>query len=399
MPAYSSSPPSALQALADAELPSDRLSVADSISLVQALRAVPDPRQRRGRRHGLQSVLLLALGAVLAGAHSFAAIADWAAQADHAVTVCRPTPHATTFGRVLAAVDVGALERALTGWVLARRARLADQRRGTGEPVAAGRQVLAVDGKTLRGARDQTGTQAKLMAVYDHRERLVLAQTDVGGGDALAAFPATLATLPDLQDVLITADALHCQREHAAWLHARGGHYLFTVKGNQPALRQTLVRLPWACAPGQLERHHAHGRAESRSVKVIDLESGPTHRLFPHAARAIKVVRRRRRRGHRPSIETVYAITSLTHRQADPGLLAAWIRSHWCIENRLHWIRDVTLGEDHSSIRTGAGPQVMAALRNTAINLARLAGHTNIAAAQRHFAHQPATVHRLLTAA
>jgi predicted transposase YbfD/YdcC len=79
--------------------------------------------------------------------------------------------------------------------------------------------------------------------------------------------------------------------------------------------------------------------------------------------------------------------------------LAAWIRSHWCIENRLHWIRDVTLGEDHSSIRTGAGPQVMAALRNTAINLARLAGHTNIAAAQRHFAHQPATVHRLLTAA
>jgi len=227
----------------------------------------------------------------------------------------------------------------------------------------------------------------------------VLAQTDVGGGDELAAFTATLATLPDLQDVLITADALHCQREHAAWLHARGGHYLFTVKRNQPALRQTLVRLPWACAPGQLERHHAHGRAESRSVKVIDLESGPTHRLFPHAARAIKVVRRRRRRGHRPSIETVYAITSLTHRQADPGLVAAWIRSHWCIENRLHWIRDVTLGEDHSSIRTGAGPQVMAALRNTAINLARLAGHTNIAAAQRHFAHQPATVHRLLTAA
>jgi hypothetical protein len=258
VPAYSSSPPSALQALADAELPSDRLSVADSISLVQALRAVPDPRQRRGRRHGLQSVLLLALGAVLAGAHSYAAIADWAAQADHAVTVCRPTPHATTFGRVLAAVDVGALERALTGWVLARRARLADQRRGTGEPVAAGRQVLAVDGKTLRGARDQTGTQAKLMAVYDHRDRLVLAQTDVGGGDELAAFTATLATLPDLQDVLITADALHCQREHAAWLHARGGHYLFTVKRNQPALRQTLVRLPWACAPGQLERHHAH---------------------------------------------------------------------------------------------------------------------------------------------
>ena len=245
MPAYSSSPPSALQALADAELPSDRLSVADSISLVQALRAVPDPRQRRGRRHGLQSVLLLALGAVLAGAHSYAAIADWAAQADHAVTVCRPTPHATTFGRVLAAVDVGALERALTGWVLARRARLADQRRGTGEPVAAGRQVLAVDGKTLRGARDQTGTQAKLMAVYDHRDRLVLAQTDVGGGDELAAFTATLATLPDLQDVLITADALHCQREHAAWLHAAAG----TTCSPSKATSRRCAK-PWFGCPG-----------------------------------------------------------------------------------------------------------------------------------------------------
>src|SRR5919107_1758658 len=114
---------------------------------------------------------------------------------------------------------------------------------------------------------------------------------------------------------------------------------------------------PWFGRPGPAHPGSSSGtmptpRAESRSVQVIDLESGPTHRLFPHAARAIKVVRRRRRRGHRPSIETVYAITSLTHRQAEPGLLAAWIRSHWCIENRLHWIRDVTLGEDHSSIRT-----------------------------------------------
>jgi predicted transposase YbfD/YdcC len=63
---------------------------------------------------------------------------------------------------------------------------------------------------------------------------------------------------------------------------------------------------------------------------------------------------------------SVYAITSLTHRRADPGRLATWIRSHWRIENRLHWVRDVTLGEDHSSLRTGAGPEVMAAPRNTA---------------------------------
>src|SRR3954451_6249979 len=81
--------------------------------------------------------------------------------------------------------------------------------------------------------------------------------------------------------------------------------------------------------------------------------------------------------------ETVYAITSLGHRYADTVLLTTWLRGHWQIENTLHWVRDVTFGEDHSAVRTGAGPQVMAALRNTAINVSRLAGHTNIAAAQR----------------
>jgi predicted transposase YbfD/YdcC len=98
-------------------------------------------------------------------------------------------------------------------------------------------------------------------------------------------------------------------------------------------------------------------------------------------------------------VETVYALTSLDHRDADPGLLAAWIRSHWMIENRLHWIRDVTQGEDHSSIRTGNGPQVMAALRNTAINIIRLRGEANIAAAHRHFSYQPTDVLDALTAA
>ena len=98
-------------------------------------------------------------------------------------------------------------------------------------------------------------------------------------------------------------------------------------------------------------------------------------------------------------METVYAVTSLEHRDADPRLLAGWIRSHWTIENRLHWVRDVTEGEDHSSVRTGNGPQVMAALRNTAINIIRLRGGTNIAAAHRGFSYQPTDVLDALTAA
>jgi predicted transposase YbfD/YdcC len=386
VPATSSSLSAVLRAATDAELPAGQLSTTASITLVQALGAVPDPRHRRGRRHSLQSVLLLALGAVLAGARSYAAIADWAAVADHAVAVCGPPPHASTIRRLLSRLDAAALEAALTGWVLTRRQSAHEV---TG-PVAEHRPVLAVDGKTLRGARGGDGRQTKLVCVYDQAQRLVLTQTGVVDGDEIAAFTAALSTLPDLHEVLVTADALHCQREHAAWLHARGGHYLFTVKSNQPALRRALAALPWGQVPGSRRRQLGHGRSESRSIKVVDLDGHCAADRFPHAARAIKVVRSRRRTatGAR-SIEVVYAVTSLTYRQAHPALLAAWIQGHWSIENAVHHVRDVTQGEDYSSVRAGSGPQVMAALRNTALNLNRLSGQPNIARAQRQASWRP----------
>src|SRR5215218_7333804 len=193
------------------------LSAGESIRLVQALTVIPDPRRRRGRRHGLQSVLLLALQAVMAGASSWVAIAQWAATAPQALGVAGPPPSASTFRRVLAAVDVTAVEAALTTWVIGRQARCRQQR-PAGTTAAETRSVLAVDGKTLRGSRDGNGQQTRLVSVYDHAHQLVLTQAPVAGGDELAAFNVALAALPDLGGVLITADALHCQRAHADFL-------------------------------------------------------------------------------------------------------------------------------------------------------------------------------------
>src|SRR3954471_1569752 len=287
MPALASSLSELLPASAVVREP---LSATESIRLVQALKTVPDPRHRRGRRHGLQSVLLLALQAVMAGASSWVAIAQWAAIAPQALGVAGASPSAATFRRVLAAVDITAVEAALTVWVTGRQAH-ARAARPTGTTVAESRTVLAVDGQTLRGSRDADGQPTKLVCVYDHAHQLVLTQTAVAGGDEIAAFTVALSTLPNLANVLVTADALHCQRAHADFLAARKGHYLFTVKGNQPLLRQELIRLPWAHAPGTRRRGRGHGRTESRSIKVIDLDGQV---LFPHARRAIKVVRRRR---------------------------------------------------------------------------------------------------------
>ena len=138
-------------------------------------------------------------------------------------------------------------------------------------------------------------------------------------------------------------------------------------------------------------RSVGHGRAETRTIRVIDLAgSSDGHgEFFPEAAQAIKVIRRRRDRHGRWSVQTVYAITSLNAHQADPALLATWIRGHWSIEARLHWVRDVTLAEDHSQIRTDNGPTNVAALRTLAINALRLTGHTNIAAGLRQHARTP----------
>jgi hypothetical protein len=128
--------------------------------------------------------------------------------------------------------------------------------------------VLVVDGKTLRGARGSDRRPAKLVCVYDHAHRLVLTQTGVVDGDEIAAFTAALSTLPDQHEVLITADALHCQREQAAWLHARGGHYLFTVKSNQPALRRQWPpcrggRSPASAAGRSATAGSSHARSRS----------------------------------------------------------------------------------------------------------------------------------------
>jgi hypothetical protein len=165
VPATSSSLSAVLRAATDAELPSRQLSTVESITLLQALGSVPDPRHRRGRRHSLQSVLFLALGAVLAGARSYAAIGQWAHHADAPVTVCRASPHAATFARVLAAVVVIVLQQALTGWVLACRAAAQrapdgarrdrrDLRRREGAQLARGQlnTATALEGVSLPGS-------------------------------------------------------------------------------------------------------------------------------------------------------------------------------------------------------------------------------------------------------
>ena len=196
----------------------------------------------------------------------------------------------------------------------------------------------------------------------------------------------TLLDRVDIADAVITADALHAQREHATYLHRRGAHYLLIVKRNQPGLHAQLAALPWRDVPVAYDqRERGHGRTERRTLKVTAVAAGLA---FPCAAQAIQVIRRRKVKG-KWSRQTCYAVTSLSVTQASHAQLAAIIRGHWGIEDRLHWVRDLDFDEDRSQVRTAAGPRIMASLRNLVITILRITGAASIAAALRYHARRP----------
>jgi predicted transposase YbfD/YdcC len=246
--------------------------------------------------------------------------------------------------------------------------------------------VIAVDGKTLRGSAHDGAGGRHLLAAFDHAHGVVLGQVEVDATTNEIPRFSALCDHIEITDAVITADALHAQHGHAAYLHRRGAHYLLIVKRNQPGLHAQLAALPWHDVPvACTKRECGHGRAERRTLKVASVARGLA---FPHAAQAIRIVRRRKVKG-KWSAETCYAVTSLTVTQASPAQLAAIIRGHWGIEDRLHWVRDLDFDEDRSQIRTASGPRIMASLRNLVVTILRLAEATNIAAALRYHARRP----------
>jgi predicted transposase YbfD/YdcC len=330
----SSSIPAALTQLAHADPPGP----AEGPHLLAYLATIGDPRRPSGRRHPLVAILAMAAAAVLTGARSMTAIAEWAADTPQpvraALGVRRDAPDRwvvpaeATIRRTLARVDSDLLAAVIGAW-LADRDRPGQRRR-----------AVAVDGKTLRGAR-RDGRQVHLLAAMDHTTRAVRAQRQVNGAPGeVPGFQPLLRDL-DLTGTVVTADALHTHGDAAEFLVIRKYvHYLFTVKAHQPTLLDRCVRLPWQHVPVlDRTRDRAHGRVELRTLKAVSVRGFG----FPHTAQVIQVTRRiRDLRSRRWQTVTVYAVTSLTHAQASPARLADLIRGYWAIENGRHYIRDVT---------------------------------------------------------
>ncbi len=212
----------------------------------------------------------------------------------------------------------------------------------------------------------------------------------------LAVAPAVLASVP-LRGRLVTGDALYCQRDLCRQIRRRRGHYLVVVKANQPRLLWALRTLFAEPPPGEsfatAVQWDQHGdRVETRRLWASTALGG--YLDWPGARQVLRVERVCGRRGEQTR-EVRYAVTSLGPDVGAEALLGH-LRGHWAIENRLHWVRDVTMGEDACRVRSGSAPQVLAALRNTTIALVRGAGWTNVAEALRYYAWRPGAALALL---
>jgi len=357
-----------------------KLPIEGKNGLIDVLKTVKDSRTRRGRQHTQLSVIAPATCALLSGASGYKAIWQYTNELSEKQKLrlrCRggKVPSLSTFERILRGLDADDFDAKINAWLL---------------QVAGGTICrLAVDGKALRGSKDGKNRPIHLLSAMLHDERTVVAQCGVEDKtNEITKFKPLLKNLP-LDGALVTADAMHCQVDHANFLvNDKRADFLFTVKENQPNLFEWVKEVSDLSAPWDQTTitRKGHGRIDEQTLFLHQpTEDEMKNTTFPHISQVGKIVRERTI-NNVTSTETSYVITSLSPQRGNSRDILTSVTGHWQIENGSHYVRDDSMGEDRSRIRKGAGPQVMATLRNLSIGIIRCAGGTNVAEEMRGFA-------------
>jgi predicted transposase YbfD/YdcC len=363
-------------------------------SLAAALRLVPDPRQRRGQRYPWWMLLTVIAAAVASGQRHGRAIGQWVHEHRSELTEVLGdhdgrTPSEATLRRTLQAVDVTALDAQVLAMCPPSAAR------------ATTLVGIAVDGKALRGVRPH-GRTLHLVGLARH-DGTIEAQVAVPEkAHELAAAPLLL-TRQRVHGRVVTVDALLTQRTLARHIHQHGGDYLMVVKDNHPALLAAIRTLfrdpPWLADERAREvwetRHSekSHGRLETRTLRASTTLTA--YLSWPGLAQVLERTCRRVDLASGEITEAVtYGITSLPPQVGTPAVVERLWRGHWTIENRVHYVRDVSFGEDAIRAWVGNTAHALASLHNAILNLLRAAGWTRIADAVRYHG---ARVERALT--
>jgi predicted transposase YbfD/YdcC len=336
--------------------------------LVAHFRDLQDPRQVERCDHLLVDILVIAILAVICGANDCGALAEFGQAREEwlrtFLTLPNGIPSHDTFNRVLTLLKPSEFQRGFQNWLTSVAQLVAGE-------------VVALDGKVLRRshARSRAQPAINVVSAWASANRLTLGQVQVAADShEITAVPELWRTL-DVQDCIVTVDALNTQTTIAAEIRAQGAHYVLALKDNHPHLRQAVEALGAAVEAGRTWNiAHAttttvdgdHGRIETRqywSVAVTDDLQGVADWCDLTSVGRVTATREV---GAKTSVETRYYLSSLP---VDVATLAHAVRTHWGIENSCHWVLDVVFREDDSRLRTGHAPENFALLRRFANSL------------------------------
>lgn len=344
--------------------------MADGGSLVEHFGSLEDPRVVGRTRHKLMDIILIAICGTICNADNWVDIEAFGHAKEEWLRTFLELPSGIpshdTFGRVFAMIDPEQFQACFHGWVQAA-VSLTEK------------QVVAIDGKTARRTHDREAGRSSLhmISAWATENQLVLAQRAVEEGhNEIHELPALLRLL-DVSGCIVTIDAIGCQREIAQQIRDQGGDYVLAVKGNQPKLEEGIISIfsTVSAKPESIRFQRVrsvekgHGRIETREVwTVSDPEYlnwiDPDHR-WP-GMRSVAMVIATRRQGDDVSHATRYYVSSL---DGSAETIAGAIRSHWGVENSLHWVLDVAFDNDGTRVRTGHAPANLTVLQHIALNL------------------------------
>lgn len=343
----------------------------ESVVFLRHFKDLPDPRQRGKVMYPLDEVLLLCLLAVLAGAETFVDIARFGDKKLELLRRFRPfrdgTPSHDHLGDIFATLDAEQFQRCFVAWVVAL----------TGAPAG----VIAIDGKTSRRSYQKSGAKAPIhmVSAFAARQRLVLGQVKVADkSNEIVAIPKLLDMMA-IEGAIVTIDAMGCQRDIAQKILDKKADYVLALKGNQGTLREDVeLFVAEQKAAGfkdtKISRDEAidgdHGRIETRTTTVIHDVAWLQERHDWPGLNAVVVIDSSREIGDKIERETRFYITSLG---LLANLLGPIVRSHWAIENSLHWVMDMVFRDDECRIRTDHAPANFTTLKHMAHNLIRKA--------------------------
>jgi predicted transposase YbfD/YdcC len=393
------------------ELPPS-LEEVDAHSLYAAFQKITDGRCKRGIRYPVALILTLIVLAKLTGEPKLSGVSQWARLRGkwlNEVLHLQLTrwPAASTYTYVLERLD----EQEVTRVIGQCLTRAETSRRCGEEPSRLATQGgsdhsahIAMDGKTMRGTLSHEAANqgsVHLLSLYEVGTGTVLAQRAVATKENEISAAPLLVMPEQIKGRIYSADAMHTQKKWCRRLTRYQGDYLLIAKDNQSTLRTDLALFlddPEADRSGWVTAstcNKGHGRLEKRTLLATTELNDFLARDWADVGQVFRLERTVLKKGVWHT-SVVYGLTSLSPKQASPQRLLALIRAHWSIENRLHWRRDVTLGEDHSQVRSGCAPQVLAALNNTLLALMDFLHVPNVPDQMRFYQAQPLEALRLL---